>query len=75
MYKQTYMTGAYANMSSAIAVSCNIHGHILYSSLMAARSNESKRINVNIHAPFPRAYLILQLTSSVENVSLNIFFS
>lgn len=45
MYKQTYTTGAYADISPAIAVSCNIHGHILHSSLITARSNKNKRIN------------------------------
>lgn len=43
-YRQTYTTGAYADISPAIAVSCNIHGHILQSSFTAARSNENQRI-------------------------------
>lgn len=31
-YRQTYTTGAYADISPAIAVSCNIHVYILHSS-------------------------------------------
>jgi len=30
MYRQTYMMEVYTNMSPAIAISCDIHGHILH---------------------------------------------